>query len=209
MSKITRQKAEKSASERLFEIAESQAGYFTAKQAASAGVSRQLLSHHANNGGSLIRTRRGLYRMRQFPSSKMELLVAEWLHTGLPINAVVSHESAAELLDLTDLIPGKVHMTAPLRYTGRRTPSSVQLHFTTDGVPAGERTERNGIPVTAVERTIIDLLTSHGVTEQSELAVAQALDRELITVESLRRAAAGRSKAALGRVDQALESRQE
>lgn len=190
--------------ERLFEIAESQAGYFTARQAAAAGVSRQLLSHHARDGGSVIRARRGLYRLRDFPVSQREQLVAEWLNTGRPIDAVLSHESAAELYDLTDLIPGKVHMTASRRHTGRRTPSGVKLHFATDGVPAEERTERNGIPLTTVERTVVDLLISHGVTEQTELAVAQALERGLTTANRLRETARGRSKAALSRVDQAI-----
>lgn len=198
--------AERSAIDRLFDIAEGQAGYFTAKQAAAAGVSRQLLSHHAKDRGSAIRERRGLYRLRNFPASRHELLVAEWLHTGLPVDAVVSHESAAELHDLTDLMPDKIHMTASLRHTGRRTPSGVQLHFTTDGVPTKERTERNGIPTTTVERTVVDLLASHGITEQTELAVSQALERGLTTAESLRKAARDRSKAALGRVEQAMKS---
>jgi len=204
MSSVIRHSAEKSALERLFEVAESQAGYFTAKQAASAGVSRQLLSHHARDRGSVIRERRGLYRLRNFPSSRHEQLVAAWLQTGLPIDAVVSHESAAELHDLTDLMPAKVHMTASLRHTGRRTPSGLKLHFTTDGVPADERTERIGIPVTTVERTVVDLLASHGVTEQTELAVAQALERGLTSEERLQKMALKRSKAALSRVDQAI-----
>lgn len=204
MSNSIGQSAERTSAERLFGIAESQAGYFTTKQAAAAGVSRQLLSHHARNGGSVIRARRGLYRLRDFPASQREHLVAEWLNTGLPIDAVLSHESAAELHDLTDLIPSKVHMTASRRHTGRRTPGSVRLHFDTDGVPTHERTERSGLPLTTVERTVVDLLVSHGITEQTELAVAQALARGLTTPERLREAARSRSKAALNRVDRVM-----
>jgi predicted transcriptional regulator of viral defense system len=188
----------------LFDIAESQAGYFSAKQATAAGVSRQLLSHHAREGGSVIRARRGLYRLRNFPTSQREHLVAEWLNTGRPIDAVLSHETAAELHDLTDLIPNKVHMTASRRHTGRRVPRNVKLHFVTDGVPADERTERNGIPLTTVERTIVDLLVSHGITEQTDLAIAQALDRGLTTPGFLRETARSRSGTALSRVDRAI-----
>lgn len=204
MSKKPGHIAEKSALGRLFDIAESQAGYFSARQATAAGVSRQLLSHHAREGGSIIRARRGLYRLRNFPTSQREHLVAEWLNTGRPIDAVLSHETAAELHDLTDLIPNKVHMTASRRHTGRRVPRGVKLHFVTDGVPADERTERNGIPLTTVERTIVDLLVSHGITEQTELAVAQALDRGLTTPGLLRQTARSRSGTALSRVDQAI-----
>jgi predicted transcriptional regulator of viral defense system len=205
MSKKVGRIAEKSVLGRLFEIAESQAGYFSARQATAASVSRQALSHHAREGGSVIRVRRGLYRLRDFPSSQREHLVAEWLDTGQPIDAVLSHETAAELHDLTDLIPSTVHMTASRRNTGRRVPHGVKLHFVTDGVPADERTERNGIPLTTVERTIVDLVVSHGTTEQTELAVAQALDRGLTTPELLRQTARSRSATALRRVDQALE----
>lgn len=208
MSKKAGRSAEKSVLERLFGIAESQAGYFSAKQATSAGVSRQTLSHHARDGGSVIRVRRGLYRLRNFPNSQREHLVAEWLDTGQPIDAVLSHETAAELHDLTDLIPSMVHMTASRRNTGRRVPRGVKLHFVTDGVPPDERTERNGIPLTTVERTIVDLVVSHGITEQTELAVAQALDRGLTTPARLRQTARGRSRAALSRVDQAIGHRQ-
>jgi predicted transcriptional regulator of viral defense system len=152
----------------------------------------------------VIRARRGLYRLRNFPTSQREHLVAEWLNTGRPIDAVLSHETAAELHDLTDLIPSRVHMTASRRHTGRRVPRGVKLHFATDGVPADERTERNGIPLTTVERTIVDLLVSHGITEQTELAVAQALDRGLTTPGLLRQTARSRSGTALSRVDQAI-----
>lgn len=206
MSSDVGHSAEKPALARLFEIAEGQAGYFSAKQAAAAGVGRQLLSHHAREGGSVVRTRRGLYRLRDFPASQHEHLVAEWLDTGSAIDAVLSHDTAAELHDLTDLIPAKVHMTVSRRHTGRRTPSGVKLHFATNGVPAEERTEREGLPVTTAERTVVDLLTSHGVTEQTELAVAQALDRGLTTPRRLRDAASARSKAGLARVDRAMQN---
>ena len=157
----------------------------------------------------MIRARRGLYRLRNFPTTQREHLVAEWLNTGQPIDAVLSHETASELHDLTDLIPSMVHMTASRRNTGRRVPPGVKLHFVTDGVPAEERTERNGLPLTTVERTIVDLAVSHGVTEQTELAVAQALDRGLTTPGHLRQAARCRSRAALSRVDQAIGHNQE
>lgn len=201
--------AEKSAVDRLFDVAEGQAGYFTAQQAVKAGVSRQLLSHHARDGGPVIRARRGLYRLRNFPASRREHLVAEWLKTGRPIEAVISHESAAELDDLTDLIPGKLHLTVSRRHTGRRVPPGVKLHFDTDGVPAEERTERDGLPVTTVERTVVDLLVSYGVTEQTELAVARALERGLTTPGRLRRTADRRSKAALGRLQRVMGRRPE
>src|SRR5262249_50086377 len=82
----------------LYLVAESQAGYFTTQQALAAGMDRSTLRHHARPGGRYERVRRGLYRLRHFPSSAHEHVVAAWLpmrDTG----GVVSHESALELYD--------------------------------------------------------------------------------------------------------------
>ena len=46
-----------------------QSGYFTSKQALEHGVSRQLLNHHVKQG-RFEPLRRGLYRVRGFPSSE-------------------------------------------------------------------------------------------------------------------------------------------
>src|SRR6059036_2813522 len=88
----------------LYWIAESQAGYFTAQQALDAGMDRSTLRHHARPGGRYERARRGLYRLRHFPSSPHEHVVAAWLPLR-DAGGVVSHESALELYDLSDVIP--------------------------------------------------------------------------------------------------------
>ncbi len=49
--------------------------------------------------------RRGLYRLRHFPSSPHEHIVATWLSLH-QTPAGVSHESALELYNLSDVIPG-------------------------------------------------------------------------------------------------------
>ncbi|MGH3499327.1 MAG: type IV toxin-antitoxin system AbiEi family antitoxin domain-containing protein [Nocardioidaceae bacterium] len=66
----------------LYRVAESQAGYFTASQAVAAGMERSTLAHHAHRGGRYERVRRGLYRLRHFPSSPYEHVVAGWLGFG-------------------------------------------------------------------------------------------------------------------------------
>ena len=100
----------------LYRIAESQAGYFTAGQALAAGMDRSTLRHHARPDGRYERVRRGLYRFRHFPSSQHEYVVAAWL--ALPRSAVVSHESALELYELSDVIPNAVHITLHGRSAG-------------------------------------------------------------------------------------------
>ena len=78
------------------------------------------LSYHARPGGRDERVRSGLYRLRNFPSSPHEEVVASWL----PLRddgAVVSHESALELYGLSDIIPrsGSI-VTLPRSKRGHR-----------------------------------------------------------------------------------------
>ena len=63
----------------LYATAESQSGYFTASQALEAGMDRSTLSHHARPGGRYERVGRGVYRLRHFPTSPLEHVVAAWL----------------------------------------------------------------------------------------------------------------------------------
>lgn len=174
----------------LYWIAESQSGYFTAQQALDAGMDRSTLRHHARPGGRYERVRRGLYRLRHFPSSPHDHVVAAWL--PLPDPAVVSHESALELYDLSDVIPSAVHITVPRAKRGQRPRPGVRFH--TVERPPGERETRRvaGIAVTSPERTIVDSLEAGTQLEQIELAVSQALERSLTTPRRLRAAAANR-----------------
>jgi predicted transcriptional regulator of viral defense system len=92
----------------LFATASEQAGYFTTAQAAIYRYTRPLLSHHAATG-RFIRIRRGLYRLRDYPSSPHEDVMAAWLAAGKEMS-IVSHESALELLDLSDVVPNSIHI---------------------------------------------------------------------------------------------------
>ncbi len=206
MSKDLRSSSDKPTLDRLFDLADDQAGYFTARQVTEAGISRSLLSHHAREGGPILRVQRGLYRLRNFPVSPREDVVARWLKVGQPVGGVISHESAAELLDLTDIIPGALHMTVPRRYRGWPAPQGVRFHLVSHDVPDDERVERNGVPTTSVERTILDLLASKGLTEQSEMAVSQATERGMTTRRRLDSAASARPKVVKKRLADAMEN---
>ena len=167
----------------LYWTAESQAGYFTAEQALEAGMDRSTLHHHARPGGRYERVRRGLYRLRHFPSSPHEHVVAAWL--PLPKPAVVSHESALELYDLSDVIPNAVHITLPRAQRGQRARPGVRFH-TLERPPGPDETRRVACVVaTSPERTIVDSLDAGTQLEQIELAVSQALERSLTTPRRL------------------------
>jgi predicted transcriptional regulator of viral defense system len=189
----------------LYRIAESQAGYFTAKQALEAGMDRSTLLHHSRPGGRYERVRRGLYRLRHFPSSPHEHVVAAWL--PLPKPAVVSHESALELYDLSDVIPDAVHITLPRAKRGQRARPGVRFHTLEHAPGRDETREIAGVLVTGPERTIVDSLDAGTQPEQIELAVHQALERGLTTPRRLRAAAVGRPKRVRAFIERQLRER--
>lgn len=166
----------------LYGVAEAQAGYFTAAEAASSGVGSQLLSHHTR-AGTYQRAAHGIYRLTRFPASRFEDLVIAWLRAG-PRSAV-SHTSALALYGLTDLVPGEVHVTIP-RSGSRRRPG---LRIHTASVPDRAVTWREGIRVTTVARTIVDLayagLSEDRLLQAAREAIARGLvDREILAAEA-------------------------
>lgn len=177
--------------DRLYGLTEAQAGYFTARQAVDVGMDRSTLHHHARDGGRYERVRRGLYRLRYFPSSPLEHVVAAWLPLR-DAGAVVSHESALELYELSDAIPDAVHLSLPRSERGQRRRAGVRLHTLNRPPEKDEVREIAGLPVTSPERTIVDTLEAGGQPEQIETAVRQALDRGLTTPRRLRAAASTR-----------------
>jgi predicted transcriptional regulator of viral defense system len=163
---------------KLFEVAQQQAGHFTAKQALEAGYSSRL-QHYHNKRGHWFRIDRGLYRLKEFPAGKHEDLVRWTLWSGG--HAVVSHESAAAVHELGDILPSRVHLTVPPGFR-RRLPLGVIIHR--NRLSTAETQEGEGYRVTTPLRTIIDLLRS--ATESDWLL---ATIREAIQRGAVRRAA--------------------
>jgi len=186
----------------LFEIASSQTGYFTTAQARSCGYSWALLSHHAA-GGRFLRVRPGLYRFRQYPSSPREQVMAAWLSAGRE-TAVVSHDSALDILGLGDIIPQAIHLTIPRSQRSRRPQSGVTIHTSTKPVPANEVVVRDGVAVTSPIRTILDVAELGGAPDQVIRAVREAISRGLVIPEQVRHQAGLRSARVKKLIDQAL-----
>jgi predicted transcriptional regulator of viral defense system len=172
---------------RLFEVASEQGGYFTAKQARKCGFSWAVLSHHARTG-TFIRVLRGLYRIREYPSSAREDVIAAWLAVGSD-TAVVSHESALDLLGLSDVVPQRVHVTVPRARRGRSTPPGVRLHTTKLPLGPDETLVVEGVRVTSPARSIADAAAAGASPEHVIAAARQALARGMVTPAQLERAA--------------------
>jgi predicted transcriptional regulator of viral defense system len=189
--RAVRRKA-KTVSDALFEIAEEQQGYFTAKQAADAGYQLGSQAHHVKSG-NWVRVERGIYRLARFPQSAEEQMViyALWSRNraGDP-QGVYSHQTALSLHELSDVNPAKLHLTVPARFRRRAKPPKIlELHC---GILAEEDIEqRQGFAVTRPLRTIADLVVVESVSRNTiEQALTEGRQRGLIVpreISELRR----------------------
>ncbi len=162
----------------LYRIAEQQAGYFTSAQAAQAGLQSKLLWHHGKTQ-RLIHVAHGIYRLTRFPASPFEDLFIAWLRCGP--RAVISHESALAVYELSDVIPGGVHVTVPRTASRRR--AGIRQH--TNQLGPRDINKREGLPITSVPRTIADAAKVGLAEEQVRSAVRQAVERGLADKNSL------------------------
>lgn len=169
--------------DRLYQTAEAQAGLFALGQAEACGYSSQHLQKHLR-AGRIIRIRRGIYRLAQFPAGEHEDLVALWLWSGR--EGVFSHETSLLLHDLSDALPAKVHMTVPAAWRTRRlrTPHGLVLHHL--DLPASDRTWVEVVPVTTPRQAVTECIAAHVAPELTEQAIRQARQRGLITSEEKR-----------------------
>jgi predicted transcriptional regulator of viral defense system len=175
----------------LFGVASAQAGSFTASQAAALGFSSALLSHHVRSG-RFVRVARGLYRVRDYPAQPGDEIVAAWLRQAP--DAVVSHESALEVLGLADTIADRVHLTVPRSRRRLVAQDGVAIHTTTHPLGPGDVLTRRGMGVTAPARTIADVAAAGVAPDQVTAAVHTALARGMTTPSLLREAARSRGQ---------------
>ena len=168
---------------RLYELASSQAGYFTAKEAGEAGFSLPLLQHHLD-AERIERSQRGIFRLVNFPPTDQEGLVPTWLWSRR--EGTFSHETALALHQLSDALPAKLHLTVPTAWRKRRVkiPRNVVLHFANLG--EDEREWKGPIRVTKPLRTVADCSLDAVAKDLVEQAVRQGVRRGLFTRQSLK-----------------------
>jgi predicted transcriptional regulator of viral defense system len=168
----------------LAAVAHDQGGYFTAKQARQAGYDYPHLDYHVA-AGNFERVEHGLYRLASVPPADHDEFVrlALWSRNRQDESqAVVSHESALVIHELSELIPGDLHLTVPPKFR-KPAPRGVVLHKATLG--AGDVEERPGFRVTTPLRTLIDAALGETSQEQLEKALADALERGLVRRKKL------------------------
>ncbi len=176
------------AERRLFEIAEGQQGFFTAKQAKAAGFAENTHPYHVQVG-NWLREHRGVYRLALFPLTEHPDLV-KWSLWSRNRNeapeGAYSHQTALSLHDLSDVNPAKLHLTVPARFRrNSEVPGILVLHYQDlrdEDVQTGQ-----GFRYTRPLRTILDLVEADSIERVFlRQALRQALHRGLITRQQIK-----------------------
>lgn len=143
--------------DQLYEVADSQSGYFTARQALETGYSDRMQTYHVQ-AGDWIREWRGIYRLRHYPNPRPDDLMVWYLWScnreGKP-QGVYSHDTALELLELSTWTGSRIHMTVPKDFRRSKIPPALQLHYV--DLRSFETTFIRQVPITKPIRTMLDL----------------------------------------------------
>lgn len=160
--------------ERLREVAVDQHGLVTSAQAAESGVSLASLSMMVRRG-RLKKVARGLYRVPQVPVTPYDSFMQAVLWTGFP-EACLSHDSALDAWEISDINPDKIHLTvAARRRITRQIPHSYDIHRQ-DLLPE-QVTWWEGIPTVTAATAIRQCLASGVPT----YLIRQAIERSAPT----------------------------
>jgi Protein of unknown function (DUF559)/Transcriptional regulator, AbiEi antitoxin len=156
---------------RIAELATSQDGVVSRDQLAALGIRRGSIAARIRSG-RLHRVHRGVYAVGRRGVHGKGLLWAAVLACGE--RAVVSHVSAADLWEIRRSASRVVHVA--VARTGRVHRRGLVVHRTVC-LPENEVTRCEGIPVTSVTRTLLDL---------AEVIPRRALERAMDEAERLR-----------------------
>lgn len=166
----------------LYALAEEHDGLLLSKEARALGIKDSVLVRLAQRG-RLERMTRGVYRIAQYPSDRLaqyrEAILWARASQG-PEQVALSHETALLVYGISDENPSRVHLTVPLSARLRRErPRWIAIHRA--NLSQEEIHIHEGMPVTTVERSILDTLAANQRTEMARQTIADALREGLLT----------------------------
>lgn len=174
---------DKAAERKLFEVALSQQGYFTSKQALKAGYVRSSAYFHAK-AGNWIRERHGIYRLANFPPQDRPDLALWSLWSADrrgKVQGVYSHQTALSIYEITDANPAKLHITVPPKFRKFHSPpKGIVLHYAE--LKESEIRKQQGYFVTTPLKTLQDMFSAELMdAHEVKLAAKQAVNRGIMT----------------------------
>lgn len=165
----------------LYALAEEHDGLLLSKEARALGIQDSVLVRLAQRG-RLERITRGVYRIVHYPADRLAQLreAVLWAQASQgPERIALSHETALALYGISDVNPSRVHLAVPMSARLRRKrPEWITIHRA--DLAASEIHFHEGLPVTAVERSILDVLSTSHRTEIARQAIAEALREGLL-----------------------------
>jgi len=172
----------------LYALAEEHGGLLLSKEARALGIKDSVLVRLAQRG-RLERMTRGVYRIAQYPADRLaqyrEAILWARASQG-PEQVALSHETALLVYGICDANPSRVHLTVPVSARLRRErPRWIAVHRA--NVAQEEIHIHEGIPVTTVERSILDTLAANQRPEIALQAIADALREGLLTAAQARK----------------------
>ena len=150
----------------------------TSKKIYKYKVSPQLLSHYVKQG-KINRLSHGVYAFKDSMGFDFHSLLKEKL-ICVP-QAVIGLESALKLYGLTDETPEHIHLIVPFSNVPKRKLQDVKLHQMKDDQYKKHIKIINSLPVSSLERTVIDLL-KFGYSLSFVLSVIKEAKRKKLSI---------------------------
>lgn len=159
-----------SAYTQLAQVANERYGFVTPDDARELGINPMNLVRMAERD-QIERRGTGLYRFPLTPATRLDPYMEATLWPR-GARGVLSHETALELYELSDVHPAKIHITVPRGYRVRReVPPAYQLHH--EDLESGQVTLHEGIEIVTPEHAIRQ---AHG-THLGAALIGQAIDQ--------------------------------
>lgn len=174
--------------EELLPLAEQNDGLVTAAQARALGIADSVLARLTRRA-KLERVARGVYRIPYFPADRLSqyreaVLWARASHG--PEQVALSHETALSVYGISDVNPARVHLTVPKNARLRRQkPKWIVIHR--GELPPTYVTTHEGLPVTTVAKSVLDVMETTGRSGLARQAIKDARKEGFISAAELRR----------------------
>ena len=162
----------------LYKIAEDNYGFLTVDDARRVGIRPQRLAEMARRG-SLQRQGLGLYRLDPFPAHALDSYRKATLWP-YGVEGVLSHETALDLYELSDVNPAKIHITVPKLYRLRRREAPPVYRFHHEDLDAHDITWHEGLPIVTPAKAIRQCHEAHLRRDLLRQALDQARERGLV-----------------------------
>lgn len=162
---------------KLWDAALDQYGYVTTEDARRLGINVVELGKLAYRK-QLGRVAYGIYRFEQLPVSQFDPYMLATLWAGG--RGVLSHDTALDLYELSDINPAKIHLTVPDGYRPRRQGGELyEVHH--ENLNQTQIRRHEGIPIVTVPTAIDQAIRTGVPTHLVRQALSTARERGAIT----------------------------